>query len=116
MDFKLAKPGTRHVAVGAAARKTLIIGNILNAGVLNVTRAGGDGKVVIASNIDDSAPNHSAAALGDGASSSAIEASLHAAAFKDKMDGLVSALGVLPSGSDEATTVRRSIAALAAAV
>ena len=54
-QYKLAKPGVRHVSVGADARKTLIVGNIINAGVLNVTRASRhDGTIVVANNVDDS--------------------------------------------------------------
>ena len=119
-DYKLAKPGTRHVSVGPAARKTLIVGNILNAGVLNVTRAaGGHGKVVIANNVDDSpAPNdlQTAAAMLAASGGGAVEAALRAAAFRDKMEGLAAGLAALPPDSDEATAVRQSIAALAANV
>ena len=56
--YKLSQPGVRHVAVGPNARKTLIVGNIINAGRLNVTLdPAHDGKIVVKNNVDDS-PEH----------------------------------------------------------
>ena len=104
-DFKLAKPGTRHVEVGPLARKTLVVGNILNVGRLNVTSASSAGKLVIDSNVDDSTP--------EGLAPGGSEDRAAALAFKERMDALVSALTALPSESEEAATVRAAIATLA---
>lgn len=75
--YKLSKPGVRHVAVGPNARKTLVVGNIINAGRLNVTRASvHDGTIVVANNVDDSPQDMQGVAAAHDANIEALDVSI----------------------------------------
>eukprot|EP00038_Savillea_parva_P009694 m.185233 g.185233 ORF g.185233 m.185233 type:complete len:581 (+) comp16393_c0_seq1:24-1766(+) len=48
---------TRHVDVGPRAQRTLVMGNVIDAGTLNITRAAGStGRLVVVNNVDDTSP------------------------------------------------------------